>query len=335
MSDTKILSGDLAIVNQLLPSRHPWAWEVFRKAQNNNWVPNDIGMAEDVRQWRSAELTDGERLLVRRVMGFFAGSESLVANNLLLSIFRVVSDAECRQYILRQAYEEALHNQTVSYVCSSLDLDVKEVYEAYRTVPTIKAKDDFLMGITTDMGRPGFDVRTPAGKREALRNLITYYIVCEGIFFYSGFAMLLSLGRRKLFPGLCEQIEYTLRDESLHIEFGNNLIATIAGQEPEVWTAEFRAETVEHIHAATDLEIAYARDVLPTGVVGLTADLFVEYMRYIANRRCTALGLPTLFRSPKNPFPWLAEVMDLKTQKNFFERRVQEYSVGKMVDDLD
>jgi ribonucleoside-diphosphate reductase beta chain len=341
MKDGRIFGGDVAAVNQLLPHRNKWAWDLFLKAQKNNWVPTEVSMAKDVEQWASPTALSGdERFLLRRCLGFFAGSESLVANNLLLGIFRVVSDPECRQYILRQAYEEALHNQTVVYVCDSLGLEVAEVYEAYQGVPSIKAKDDFLMGITSDLSAAepwGNPADTDASgrawvqerKRDALRNIIAYYVVCEGIFFYSGFAMLLNFGRQNKLPGLSEQVAYTLRDEVIHIEFGTNLVRAVVEQEgPEVWTDEFRAETVDHIRKAVELEIAYARDVLPRGVLGLSAGMFVEYVQYIANRRAEALSLPPLFPARRNPFPWMTEAIDIPKQKNFFETRVIDYQTG-------
>jgi ribonucleoside-diphosphate reductase beta chain len=335
MSIKKILSGDLAIVNQLRPSIYPWAYDLFLKGQANNWVPNEVQMSKDIEQWKAKDvLTDDERLLLKRCLGFFAGSESLVANNLLLGIFRVVSDAECRQYIIRQTYEEAVHNQTIAYISDSLGLDVQEIYEAYKLIPSIKAKDDFLMSITSDMGRPGFDVTTPEGKREAIRNLISFYVICEGIFFYSGFAMLLSFGRQGKMPGIAEQIQYSIRDESNHVLFGISLISTIIEQEPEIWNEEFQNETVEHVRKATELEIAYAKDVLPRGVLGLNAEMFIEYMQFIANRRLGMLWLPTLFTASKNPFMWMTETIDLGKQKNFFETRVTEYSIG-IRDDFD
>ena len=178
--------------------------------------------------------------MVKRCLGFFAGSESLVANNLLLTVARHITDAECRQYILRQAYEESLHNWTVVTCCDTFNLKVSEVYEAYLNIDSIKAKDDFLMQITTDVNRADFSTKTLEGKREFLRNLITYYIVCEGTFFFSGFAMLLALGRQNKLPGLSDQIRYTLRDESLHIGFGTYLINTIKEQYSSVWTKKLR-----------------------------------------------------------------------------------------------
>jgi ribonucleotide reductase beta subunit family protein with ferritin-like domain len=733
----RILSGETSLVNSLRPSRHPWAWELYLKAQANNWSPTEVPMGKDVEQWRSrGDLSEDEKLLLKRCLGFFAGAESLVSNNLLLSIHRVVNDGECRQYILRQAYEEcyaegtevltesgwvdlaslrhgdkvaqyhddgsvsfidfsnrvayrhdgemvrvrsgdkkvdllvtpkhrmvvrdergeliikeaacvsyahhehiicgvktegsldslsvfdrfqvafqadgsfqpgkyrngnrnggylmvtfsltkerkkerlrkiiedngfkhtetagkktvfrvwvprdsglskdfswvkladvtagwcrkfidelsrwdgwrlddyelvgydttnalnadivqaiaslsgwrckrgirrdgrkesykdlhrlsftpnrdsvcrgvihkssedyhgtvrcvsvpsgmlivryngtvsvsgnSLHNQTVAYVCESLGLDEKEIYQAYMAVPAIRAKDEFLMGLTTDMGGdfailpypkkfpsreplieryrqfveedlkevqagtswPGYKGaseeeaefftqlarerlesrrkqladaeagndywydqavkkynkrknRAIASRQEALRNIIAYYLICEGLFFYSGFAMLLSFGRQNKMPGISEQVQYTLRDESLHIAFGVGLVNTIIAQEPDVWTPEFQEETRQHFKVATALEIAYVNDVLPRGVLGLNAKLFVGYMEYVVNRRLESIGLAPLFANPKNPFPWMAEAIDLPKQKNFFETRVTEYAVGTLKDDLD
>ncbi len=333
--DGLILSDNIAGVNQILPSKNPWAWSLFIKGCANNWMPTEVSMGKDIEQWKSKDFfTSDERLVIKRQLGFFAGSESLVANNLLLNAFKYVTDPECRQYILRQAYEESLHNLTIVYVCDSLSLDINEVYEAYNSVPSIKAKDDFLMEITTDISRQGFTTNTIEGKREFLRNLITYYIVCEGIFFFSGFAMLLSFGRQNKMPGISEQIQYTLRDESLHIEFGVNLINKIREQNPKVWTKDFENETIQHIVRAVELEVKYAKDVLPNGILGLNSSMFVDYMHYIANRRLDQLNINYSFGDKMNPFGWMSEIVELEKNKNFFETRVTNYQVGQVVDDL-
>ena len=209
----ELLSGDIAGVNRILPHKHKFAWDLFLKSCANNWMPTEISMQNDIKQWKNNEITDDEKLLVKRCLGFFAGSESLVGNNLLLSAFKYVTDAECRQYILRQAFEESLHNLTVVYICDSLDLDIDEVFTAYETIPSIKAKDDFLIGITNDINHPDFDSTSKKGKQEILRNFLTYWVVCEGTFFFSGFAMLLALGRQNKLQGVSDQIKYTLAKE--------------------------------------------------------------------------------------------------------------------------
>lgn len=334
MKSDKLISDEVAGVNQILPHANQWAWDLFLKGVANNWIPGHISMQKDIEQWKAKNvLSEDERLVVKRCLGFFAGSESLVANNLLLSIFKYVTDAECRQYLSRQNFEESLHNWTIVHICDSLGLDVKEVYEAYQSVPAIKAKDDFLMGITSNINRKDFDINTLEGKQELLRNIFTYYIVCEGTFFFSGFAMLLSFGRQNKLPGIAEQIQYTLRDESLHIKFGTELINRIAQQFPEVWTKSFQEESVSHLKKAVELEIDYAHDVLPRGILGLNAKMFVDYMKFIANRRLEDLRLKPVYPNASNPFSWMSEVIDLSKMKNFFETVVTDYQVGTLVED--
>ena len=330
-----LLEESVSGVNQILPHKHRLAWDLFLKGVANNWSPAEINMSEDIDQWKSDKLSQDEKLLVKRCLGFFAGSESLVGNNLLLNVAKWITDAECGQYIMRQAYEESLHNWTVVTCCDSYGLKIPEVYEAYMNVDSIKAKDDFLLEITTDINRQDFSTKTVEGKREFLRNLITYYIVCEGTFFFSGFAMLLALGRQNKLPGLSDQIRYTLRDESLHIQFGTYLINTIKEQYPSVWTKKFEQETIEHIKKAVEPEVGYAHDVLPRGILGLNAEMFVEYMQYIGNRRLEGIGIDFRFDSDDNPFPWLSEVVDTGAMTNFFERKVKDYqSSGSLVDDF-
>ena len=329
----ELMGPEVSTVNRILPHKHKFAWDLFLKSCANNWMPTEISMQQDIQQWNNNDITDDEKLLVKRCLGFFAGSESLVGNNLLLSAFRFITDAECRQYILRQAFEESLHNLTIVYICDSLDLDIEEVFTAYETIPSIKAKDDFLMQITTDITRQDFKPSSKEGKQEILRNLLTYYIICEGTFFFSGFAMLLALGRQNKLQGVSDQIKYTLRDESSHISFGVYLINTLIEQNPSIWTKAIQAEFIDHMKNAVELEIAYAKDVLPSGILGLNSEMFIDYMHYIGNRRLESINLDYRFPSDKNPFPWLGEVVDVQAMGNFFERRVREYQHGGSLED--
>lgn len=327
-----LLTQDLNVPNQLIGSPHPYAYDLWKKGAANNWMPTEINMSKDAEQWKGGFLSEDEKFLIKRCLGFFAGTESLVGDN-LVAISRFLTDGACRQYLKRQAWEESLHNATVEVCCETFSLKQSEVAEAYRSIPSIKAKDDFLMEIASDLNRPDFTTATDAGKQEFLRNLITYYIICEGTFFYSGFAMLLSLGRQNKVPGVTDQIRFTLRDESLHIQFGIYVITTIQKQYPEIWTKEFQEETVAHVKKAVDLEVAYAKDVLPRGLLGLSADMFVDYMKFIANRRLAAINIDFQFDSDKNPFPWLSEQVDTSAQTNFFERRVREYQQPGVLED--
>jgi ribonucleoside-diphosphate reductase beta chain len=292
-------------------------------------------MTKDVQNWKSSPddaLSEDERLVIKRCLGFFAGSESLVANN-LMTLSKYITDPECRQYMARQMYEECLHNHTVVYICDSLDLDIGEVYEAYQTVPSIKAKDDFLIQVTGGLNEANIDTSTLEGKRELYKAAFTYWVVCEGTFFFSGFAMLLALSDK--IPGIAEQIQYTLRDESIHIKFGTTLLNKIREQNPDLMTDKFETELTEVLKQAVELEIKYAQDVLPRGILGLNSEMFVEYMQFIANRRLENLNMKYRYDSDNNPFPWLSEVIDIRKQKNFFETRVIDYQdESALVDDF-
>lgn len=333
MKDGKLLGEDTAGVNQILPHVNKWAWDLYKKGKNNNWMPEEIPMTKDIQNWKSdTVLSDDERLLIKRCLGFFAGSESLVGNNLFV-LFKHITDPECRQYMARQMYEECLHNDTVVYICDSLDLDISEVYEAYQTVPSIKAKDDFLMSITKNLNDITVSNKTDEDIEEVIKAAFMYWIVCEGTFFFSGFAMLLAMSDK--IPGITEQIQYTLRDETIHIQFGTEVINQLKNQHANVWTTELQLELIDYVKTAVDLEIQYAKDVLPTGILGLNSDMFIDYMQFIANRRLSAVGLPFEYENASNPFPWLSETIDLSKQKNFFETKVTEYqNAGALADDF-
>lgn len=314
-------------VNQLMPLKYEWAWEHYLNGCANHWMPNEVPMGADIATWKGNSLTEDERLVILRNLGFFATAESLVANNLTLAIFRHVTNAECRQYLLRQAFEEAIHTHTFHYIVESLGLDEHEVFGMYREIPAIAAKDELEMELTADLLRSDFTTATFAGAQRFLENLVGYYVIMEGIFFYAGFAMILSFHRQNRMKGIGEQFQYILRDETVHLNFGIDLINGIASENPELWTAEFRERLVERIRAAVELEVAYAEDCLPRGVMGLNADLFRDYVQYIADRRLERIGLPRQYRS-RNPFPWMSETIDLGKEKNFFESRVTEYRKG-------
>ncbi len=311
-------------VNQLMPLKYHWAWEHYLNGCANHWMPTEVPMHRDIEIWRSPRLTDDERLVILRNLGFFATAESLVGNNLVLAIFRHVTNAECRQYLLRQAFEEAVHTHTFLYIVESLGLDEGEVFNMYREVPAIARKDEFEMELTAEVLDPNFTTETMEGAQTFLKNLIGYYVIMEGIFFYTGFVMVLSFHRRNIMTGIGEQFQYILRDETIHLNFGIDLINGIREENPEIWTDDFQREMVERVRQSVELEIEYARDCLPRGVLGLNGDLFRQYVQHIADRRLERIGLPRQYGS-RNPFPWMSETMDLSKEKNFFETRVTEY----------
>jgi ribonucleoside-diphosphate reductase beta chain len=322
--DKRLINCTAVDVNQLMPLKYSWAWEHYLNGCANHWMPSEVPMAKDIETWKSNELSDDERLLIKRNLGFFSTAESLVGNNIVLAIFKHVTNPEARQYLLRQGFEEAIHTHTFHYIVESLALDPGEIFNMYNENPTIQRKDEFEMRLTADVLEEGFTTSTQEGAQKFLENLIGYYIIMEGIFFYSGFAMILSMHRKNKMTGIGEQFQYILRDETVHLNFGIDLINSIKEENPELWTNDFKAHIVDLIKEAVELEIAYAKDCLPRGILGLTADMFEDYVGYIADRRLERIGLPTIYKT-KTPFPWMSEVIDLGKEKNFFETRVTEY----------
>jgi len=327
--DDKRMINARADVNQLLPLKYRWAWEKYLAACANHWMPTEVSMQADIALWKSADgLTEDERRMVKRNLGFFAASESLVANNIVLAIYRHLTNPECRQYLLRQAFEEAVHTHTFQYVVESLGLDEGELFNMYREVPSITDKAAWALEYTRHLDDPSFRTGTAAADQAFLRDLVAFYVVFEGMWFYTGFAQILSLGRRNKMVGIAEQYQYILRDESLHLNFGIDVINQIRIENPHLWTKSFQEEVREMLVQACALEVAYGRDTMPNGLLGLNAALCEEYMHFITNRRCAQLGLAPVFPAAENPFPWMSEAMDLKKEKNFFETRVIEYQNG-------
>jgi ribonucleoside-diphosphate reductase beta chain len=327
--DDKAMINARADVNQLLPLKYHWAWEKYLAGCANHWMPTEVAMQADIALWKSPDgLTADERLMIKRNLGFFATAESLVANNLVLAVYRHITNPECRQYLLRQAFEEAVHTHTFQYICTSLGLDEGELFNAYREVPAIADKDAWALRYTQHLDNPDFGTGTAADDQDFLRDLIAFYVVFEGMWFYTGFAQILSLGRRNKMVGVAEQYQYILRDESIHLNFGIDCINQIKIENPHLWRREFQREVRGMLAEACELEVTYARDTMPRGILGLTAAQCEHYLRFITDRRAQQIGLEPIFGEPDNPFPWMSEAIDLTKEKNFFETRVTEYQTG-------
>jgi len=327
--EDKAIINAQADVNQLVPFKYKWAWEKYLAACANHWMPQEINMSRDIALWQDPNgLTEDERRLVKRNLGFFVTADSLAANNIVLGTYRHITAPECRQYLLRQAFEEAIHTHAYQYIVESLRLDEGEVFNAYHEIPSIRDKDEFLIPFIDILTDPTFRTGTPEADQKLLRSLIVFACVMEGLFFYVGFTQILALGRQNKMSGSAEQYQYILRDESMHCNFGIDLINQIKMENPHLWTPEFREEIQGLIRKAVELEYRYAEDTMPRGVLGLNAPMFKEYLRHIANRRCQQIGVDQMFPGASNPFPWMSEMTDLKKERNFFETRVIEYQTG-------
>ncbi len=327
--DDKRMINCRADVNQLVPFKYEWAWQKYLDGCANHWMPQEVNMTADIALWKSTDgLTEDERMIVKRSLGFFSTADSLVANNLVLALYQHITNPECRQYMLRQAFEEAIHTHAYQYCIQSLGMDEGEIFNMYREVPSIAKKATWALKYTQGLADQNFRTGTPETDQEFLRNLIAFYCVLEGIFFYCGFTQILSMGRRNKMTGVAEQFQYILRDESMHLNFGIDVINQIKIENPQLWSAEFQLEVQQMIVEGATLEIEYARDTMPRGVLGMNAAMMEEYLQFIANRRLNQLGLPTYWPGANNPFSWMSEMMDLRKEKNFFETRVTDYQVG-------
>jgi len=327
--DDKAMINCKADLNQLVPFKYDWAWQKYLDGSANHWMPQEVNMTADIALWKSESgLTDDEITIVKRNLGFFSTADSLVANNLVLALYRLITNPECRQYILRQSLEEAIHTHAYQYCIESLGMDEGEIFNMYREIPSVAKKAAWGLKYTQQISDPTFQTGTTETDKQLLRNLIAFYCVLEGIFFYCGFTQILSMGRRNKMTGTAEQFQYILRDESMHVNFGIDVINQIKIENPHLWDEEMKNEAAQMILEGTELEIQYARDTMPRGVLGMNASMMEEYLQFIANRRLTQIGLDEEFKGATNPFPWMSEIMDLRKEKNFFETRVIEYQTG-------
>ena len=327
--DAKQMINCRADLNQLVPFKYEWAWQKYLDGCSNHWMPQEVNMTADIALWKSNDgLTEDERRIVKRNLGFFSTADSLVANNLVLAVYRLITNPECRQYILRQAFEEAIHTHAYQYCIESLGMDEGEIFNMYHEIPSVAKKAAWGLKYTRSISDPTFNTGTVETDKELLRNLIAYYCVLEGVFFYCGFTQILSMGRRNKLTGVAEQFQYILRDESMHLNFGIDVINQIKIENPHLWDAAMKDEATQMILQGTQLEIEYARDTMPRGVLGMNASMMEDYLKFIANRRLTQIGLKEEYPGTSNPFPWMSEIMDLKKEKNFFETRVIEYQTG-------
>ena len=294
--DKRIIKGT-SDVNQLIPFKYDWAWQKYLDGCANHWMPQEVSMTSDIALWKSnGGLTDDERLMVSRTLGFFSVADTMVANNLVRAIYHNVTAPEVRQYLLRQMFEEAIHAHSYQYCIQSLSMDEAEIFNMYREVDSIARKMAWSLHYTEKLANLKITSEsTDEEVAELIEGLVVYYCAVEGIFFYCGFIQLLALGRRNKLVGVKEQIEYILRDESMHSNFGIDVINQIKIENPSCWTPELQQRLNDRLIEAHCLEMDYIRDTLPRGVIGVNATLHEQYLMIIGNRRCQQLGITEQF----------------------------------------
>ena len=321
----RVVGGRETMTFNLLPLRYGWAYELYRTMKANHWEPEDIPMGRDVEQWRDARaLSDVDRWIVRMGIGYFSAAEGIVGDNVIHVVRELVTASELKLVLGRHAHEENIHADSLLYMISSLGIDPHECEAMFDDVETIKAKNEFVTRVSHALRRD-LDMSDPEAKRLLARNIFVFGQCMEGTQFYGLFGMILSLYRQGKLTGIGTMFRYTLRDESNHIELFRRLLLELAAENPEIWTDEFKAELRDLMREAVDLEKRFIDDCLPVEGVGLSSDEFQGYIDFIADRRLTGLGLDPLIGGTENPLPWLAELMDVQKEQNFFEGRVTEY----------
>ena len=311
----------------LRPMKYPVFFEMFKTAIKNTWTVEEVDFSTDVTDLRS-RMKPAEQHLIKRLVAFFATGDSIVGNNLVLNLYKHVNSPEARMYLSRQLYEEALHVQFYLTLLDTYVTDPQERAEAFAAVeniPSIQRKAQFCFK-WIDSIQDLTELRTDEQMRAFLLNLVCFAACIEGLFFFAAFAYVYYLRSRGLLQGLATGTSWVFRDESAHIDFALEVIATTRRERPDLFDESFDQRTTEMIREAVDCELAFAEDTLSMGVTGLSINSMREYLEYVADRRLAALQLPPIYGS-RNPFAFM-ELQDVQELTNFFERRVSAYQVG-------
>ena len=324
-SSTSILDPGFALT--LRPMRYPQFYDMYRNAIANTWSVEEIDFGPDLHDLRE-RLSPAERHLIRRLVAFFATGDTIVANNLVLNLYKHINAPEARMYLSRQLFEEAQHIQFYLTLLDAYVPDDREraqAFDAIETIPSIKEKAEFCfrwIGTIDSLER----IETDADRRSFLMNLITFAAAIEGLFFFAAFAYVYYLRSRGVLNGLASGTNWVFRDESMHMNFAFTVIDTVRYEHPELFDAELEASVRAMLDDAVRCELNFARDVLAEGIAGLSLADMEQYLQYVADCRLTTLGFAAAYGS-KNPFDFMA-LQDVQELTNFFERRPSAYRVG-------
>ncbi len=323
-ADKKVINGRKSMTFNLLPLKYQWSYDLYRIMKANHWEPEDIQMQKDVEQWRSNEITQNERWIIMMGIGYFSAAEGIVGDNVQHVVRELVTAPELKLVLGRHAHEENIHADSLLYMISSLGINPHECEAMFEQIPTIVRKNEFVTRHSNNLRRD-LDLTKLENQQLLAKNIFVFGQCMEGTQFYGLFGMILALYRQNKFPGIGQMFRYTLRDESNHIEVFRNLFMDLIEENPDLWTTEFREDLVNTMREAIALEKEFIRDCLPVNAVGLSAEEFERYIDFIADRRLSDCGLPALNPGITNPLPWLAEMMDVRKEQNFFEGKVTDY----------
>ncbi len=325
MPTSSILGSGIQEGLLLKPVSYPWAYELYNQAVANTWFPNEIQLGEDLADF--ARMSEDEHHALTHLMSYFNPNELLVNKALAFGVYPYVNAAECHLYLAKQMWEEANHCMAFEYVLETFPIDREKAYRSHVDVPSMAAKEEFEFHYIRRMAEQTLDISTVEGKQDFVRNLVAYNVILEGIWFYSGFMAALSFRQRNLLRNFGSLIDWIVRDESLHLKFGMNLILTVLDENPDIATPEFSEEIRTMIVDAVAMEENYNHDMLPNGILGLNADYINDYVKYLADRRLEELGFDTEY-NVANPAKWMATANDTLELVNFFEATNTSYEVN-------
>jgi ribonucleoside-diphosphate reductase beta chain len=311
----------------LRPMAYPAFYEMYRNAIRNTWTVEEVDFSTDLVDLRS-RMTGAERHLINRLVAFFATGDSIVANNLVLNLYKHINTPEARMYLSRQLYEEALHVQFYLTLLDTYMPDPEEraqAFAAIENIPSIKHKAQFCLRWMESINSLD-EIRTKEERRQFLLNLICFAACIEGLFFFAAFAYVYFLRSRGLLNGLAAGTNWVFRDESAHMAFAFEVINTVKREEPDLFDADMKARVLEMIKDAVECETIFAEDLLQHGVAGLSISDMRSYLEFVADQRLVMLDIPAYYGT-KNPFPFM-DLQDVQELANFFERRVSAYQVG-------
>ncbi len=309
----------------LHPIRYKWAYDLYTQAVRNTWFPHEIALQDDLQDW--ARMTEDEKHAVTFLMAFFNPAELIVNRSIALGIYPYLKSPECHLYLAKQMWEEANHCVSFEYVLETFPFDKEKIFNLHLDVPSMVAKEAYINRFMSRMTDSSLDITSAEGKKDFVRNLVATNRVMEGIWFYSGFMVVLSFRQRNQLKNFSSMINWVIRDESLHLKFGINLVHTVLEENPEILTQEFADEIRNLVIEGVDLETTYNRDLFPNGILGLNADYVNQYVQYVADRRLEELGLPKHY-NVTNPAKWMGTATDVYELVNFFENQNTSYEVN-------
>ncbi|MEP6672931.1 MAG: ribonucleotide-diphosphate reductase subunit beta [Chthoniobacter sp.] len=327
LAGKRVINGQRSAELNILPLKYHEAYRIYKQMKANHWEPDVIDMTRDSQQWNTGVLSPKERWIIEMGVGYFSAAEGIVGDSVLHVIEDNLTAAELKHASLRHIAEESIHMDSLLHIIGSLNIDLDEVTAKFSDIPSVQRKNAFITRHMPEL-KMGIDLTQTVNKQKFAKAIFGITQVMEGTQFYALFAMILSLHRQNKMTGIGQMFQYTLRDESNHIELGRYILTQLIAENPDVWTPEFRAELVEFMREGVELEKEFVRDCLPEDGVGMTQADFVTYVEYNADRRLAGLDLPALSGVKLNPFAWLDEVIFLRKEKNFFETRVTEYQTS-------